>query len=187
MPAGKGYRAWGECGAPWRAQSEPAVCKNEACCQRVTAVPMEGPKGGRLGVHLGKQNNNWKKIYTHTHTHTLTHSLTKKSLKFLTKEWRIQQSRSSCADRAKHHLFTSLHLHYLWGTRERQKGKRETEREGGWGQHRGAKICMGAGSSGSQKKENGKGRKNESERVRNSLRKGGSWWEWEREKKLETR
>lgn len=39
----------------------------------------------------------------------------------------------------KHLLFTSLCLHYLWGTGERHR--REEER-------RGAKICIGAGSSG---------------------------------------
>lgn len=39
----------------------------------------------------------------------------------------------------KHLLFTSLRLHYLWGTGERHR--REEER-------RGAKICIGAGSSG---------------------------------------
>lgn len=54
-------------------------------------------------------------IYTHpTHTYTDTHS-------------------------PKHLLFTSLRLHYLWGTGERHR--REEER-------RGAKICIGAGSSG---------------------------------------
>ncbi len=57
-------------------------------------------------------------IYTHTHTHTHTHT---------------------CRHTPKHLLFTSLRLHYLWGTGERHR--REEER-------RGAKICIGAGSSG---------------------------------------
>lgn len=42
-------------------------------------------------------------------------------------------------DTPKHLLFTSLRLHYLWGAGERHR--REEER-------RGAKICIGAGSSG---------------------------------------
>ena len=53
-------------------------------------------------------------IYTPTHIHTHRHT-------------------------PKHLLFTSLRLHYLWGTGERHR--REEER-------RGAKICIGAGSSG---------------------------------------
>ncbi len=144
MPAGKGYRAWGECGAPWRAQSEPAVCKNEARCQRVTAVPMEGPKGGRLGVHLGKQNNNWKKIYTHT----------QKSLKFLTKEWRIQQSRSSWADRGEASLIYQLTSALFMGHQgEAERKEGDGERGVGGGNTEGLKYAWGLALLGARKKK----------------------------------
>ena len=82
-------------------------------------------------------------IYTHTHTHTYTHT--------------------TCRHTPKHLLFTSLRLHYLWGTGERHR--REEER-------RGAKICIGAGSSGT---EGG------------SRRKGGRQCKrWERDGKRES-
>lgn len=81
------------------------------------------------------------------------------------------------------------------GEAERKEG--DGERGVGGGNTEGLKYAWGLALLGARKKKMGKGermrdikrrmRERKRERVGNSLRKGASWWECEREKELETR
>lgn len=126
---------------------------------------------------MGGWEFTWGNKITTERKSTHTHSQ-KKSLKFLPKEWRIQQSRSSCADRGEASLIYQLTSALFMGHQgeaERKEGDGES-RVGG-GNTEGLKYAWGLALLGARKKKMGKG-----ERMRDIRGE----WERERARELET-